>query len=94
MTDDINSSKGYGFVHFETKEAAEKAIVKVNGMLLNEQKVFVGPFVTRKERLKTNDGEQKYTNVYVKNLDESVTTEQVKQVFGKYWSNAYYFFIE
>ncbi len=44
--------------------------------------MFVGPFVTRKERLKTQDGEQKFTNVYVKNLDEAVTTEQIKNVFG------------
>lgn len=84
VTDDTNSSKGYGFVHFETKEAAEKAIAKVNGMMLNNQKVFVGPFVTRKERLKTQDGEQKYTNVYIKNLDESVTTDQLRQVFSEF----------
>ncbi|CAO2595188.1 Polyadenylate-binding protein 1 [Lemmus lemmus] len=31
---DENGSKGYGFVHFETQEAAEKAIEKMNGMLL------------------------------------------------------------
>lgn len=84
VTDDTNSSKGYGFVHFETKEAAEKAIAKVNGMMLNNQKVFVGPFVTRKERLKTQDGEQKYTNVYIKNLDDSVTTDQLRQVFSEF----------
>ena len=33
------SSKGYGFVHFETAEAAQTAIAKVNGMLLNDRKV-------------------------------------------------------
>jgi len=84
VTDDQNSSKGYGFVHFETKEAAEKAISKVNGMMLNNQKVFVGPFVTRKERLKTQDGEQKYTNVYIKNLDESVGSDKLREVLGEY----------
>ena len=31
--------KGYGFVHFDTEEAAEDAIAKVNGMLLNDRKV-------------------------------------------------------
>lgn len=83
MTDDQNQSKGYGFVHFETKEAAEKAISKVNGMMLNNQKVFVGPFVTRKERLKTQDGEQKFTNVYIKNLDDTVNTDKLREVLGK-----------
>ncbi|KAL0171146.1 hypothetical protein M9458_031457, partial [Cirrhinus mrigala] len=36
---DKNGSKGYGFVHFETHEAAERAIEKMNGMLLNDRKV-------------------------------------------------------
>lgn len=38
-TDEESSSKGYGFVHFETEEAANNAIMKVNGMLLNGRKV-------------------------------------------------------
>lgn len=36
---DDGNSKGYGFVHFDTEEAAENAIAKVNGMLLNDKKV-------------------------------------------------------
>lgn len=37
--DESGASKGYGFVHFETEEAANKSIDKVNGMLLNGKKV-------------------------------------------------------
>ena len=42
MVGDLNGSKGYGFVHFESEDAAQRAIEKVNGMLLAEKKVFVG----------------------------------------------------
>jgi len=37
--DDEGNSKGYGFVHFDTEEAAENAIRKVEGMLLNDKKM-------------------------------------------------------
>ncbi|XP_010749490.1 polyadenylate-binding protein 1-like isoform X1 [Larimichthys crocea] len=36
---DEKGSKGYGFVHFETHEAAIRAIDTMNGMLLNDRKV-------------------------------------------------------
>jgi polyadenylate-binding protein len=49
-TDEHGNSKGYGFVHFETEEAANKAIEKVNGMLLSDKKLYVGRFIPRKER--------------------------------------------
>ncbi len=37
--DENGQSKGYGFVHFETEEAATNSMDKVNGMLLNGKKV-------------------------------------------------------
>ncbi|GMS78993.1 hypothetical protein PENTCL1PPCAC_1168, partial [Pristionchus entomophagus] len=53
------NSKGYGFVHFETEEAAQEAITRVNGMLISGQKVFVGKFVPRSARRASDDGEKK-----------------------------------
>lgn len=47
-TDEQGRSKGYGFVHYETAEAAENAIKAVNGMLLNDKKVYVGLHISRK----------------------------------------------
>jgi polyadenylate-binding protein len=41
---------GYGFVHYETAEAAETAIKAVNGMLLNDKKVYVGHHISKKVR--------------------------------------------
>jgi polyadenylate-binding protein len=49
--DELGNSKGYGFVHYETAEAANNAIKHVNGMLLNEKKVFVGHHIPKKERM-------------------------------------------
>jgi len=78
-------SKGYGFVHFETEEAAMNAIQKVNGMLLNEKKVFVGRFVPRKEREKElGEKAKKFTNVYIKNFGEDLGDEKLKEVFSKF----------
>ena len=37
--DENEISKGFGYVHFETQEAADQAIEKVNGMLLHDKKV-------------------------------------------------------
>jgi len=79
------NSKGYGFVHFETEEAAVNAIQKVNGMLLNDKKVFVGRFVPRKEREKElGEKAKKFTNVYVKNFGEELGDEKLKDLFTKY----------
>lgn len=49
-TDEHGASRGYGFVHYETAEAADNAIRSVNGMLLNDKKVFVGHHISRKVR--------------------------------------------
>jgi polyadenylate-binding protein len=83
--DGDGSSKGYGFVHFETEEAAVNAIQKVNGMLLNDKKVFVGRFVPRKEREKElGEKAKKFTNVYVKNFGEELGDDKLKDMFTKF----------
>jgi RNA recognition motif-containing protein len=46
--DEHGNSKGYGFVHYETSEAGEAAIKAVDGMLLNDKKVYVGLHIPRK----------------------------------------------
>uniref|UniRef100_A0A8I3WXV0 Polyadenylate-binding protein n=1 Tax=Callithrix jacchus TaxID=9483 RepID=A0A8I3WXV0_CALJA len=79
---DENGSKGYAFVHFETQEAADKAIEKMNGMLLNDRKVFVGRFKSRKEREAELGAKAKeFTNVYIKNFGEEVDDQSLKELF-------------
>ncbi|CAO2588908.1 Polyadenylate-binding protein 4 [Lemmus lemmus] len=82
---DENGSKGYAFVHFETQEAADKAIEKMNGMLLNDRKVFVGRFKSRKEREAELGAKAKeFTNVYIKNFGEEVDDDNLKELFSQF----------
>ncbi|XP_036999669.2 polyadenylate-binding protein 1-like [Artibeus jamaicensis] len=82
---DENRSKCYGFVHFETEEAAERSMEKMNGMLLNDHKIFVGRFKAPKEGeadLEANAKE--FTDVCIKNFGEDMDDEQLKDLFGKF----------
>uniref|UniRef100_A0A3B4UPC3 Polyadenylate-binding protein n=1 Tax=Seriola dumerili TaxID=41447 RepID=A0A3B4UPC3_SERDU len=82
---DDKGSRGYGFVHFETQEAANRAIETMNGMLLNDRKVFVGHFKSRKEReVEFGTKAMKFTNVYIKNFGEDYSDEKLKEVFSAF----------
>ncbi|XP_064596927.1 polyadenylate-binding protein 1A-like isoform X2 [Liolophura sinensis] len=82
---DENGSKGYGFVHFETDEATRNAIDKVNGMLLNCKKVFVGRSMSKKERMEVlGDKAKKFTNVYVKNFGEELDDAKIFELLEPY----------
>jgi len=81
--DETNESKGYGYIQYQTQEAADRSIEKVNGKMLFGKKVYVGAFVPRKERLAENST-KKFTNVFIKNLDESVGDEKLKELFAPY----------
>lgn len=84
-TDGKGMSRGYGFVHYETKEAAQEAIAKVNGMMLNDKKVFVGEFMSKKERLeKLGDQAKKFKNVFIKNFGDSFNDETLREMFLKH----------
>jgi len=83
--DENGNSRGHGFVHYETAEAAEAAINAVNGMLLNERMVYVGLHIPRRERqAKIDEIRSRFTNIYVKNLPLDVTEEELNKMFSKY----------
>ncbi|XP_044511167.1 polyadenylate-binding protein 2-like [Mangifera indica] len=81
-TDASGQSKGYGFVQYDTEEAAQSAIDKLHGMLINDKQVYVGHFLHKHERDSTLS-KTKFNNVYVKNLSETITDEDLKNVFGE-----------
>ncbi|OOF97201.1 hypothetical protein ASPCADRAFT_206022, partial [Aspergillus carbonarius ITEM 5010] len=80
--DEFGNSKGYGFVHYETAEAANNAIKHVNGMLLNDKKVFVGHHISKKDRQsKFEEMKANFTNVYIKNLDAEIEDDEFRNMF-------------
>jgi polyadenylate-binding protein len=83
-TDEHGNSKGFGFVHYETEEAANEAISKTNGKLLNGKKVYVGRFVPRKDRLALEQENPKWTNIFVKNVPKSVSEEKFLELFNAF----------
>ncbi|KAG5238889.1 polyadenylate-binding protein [Salix suchowensis] len=82
-TDPSGQSKGYGFVQFDSEEAAQKAIEKLNGMLMNDKQVYVGPFLRKQERDTATD-KIRFNNVFVKNLSEITTEEDLNKAFGEF----------
>ncbi|KAJ9451210.1 Polyadenylate-binding protein [Diplonema papillatum] len=75
-------SKGYGFVHFQDDAAADSAVEKVNGMLLNGQLVFVGKFQRKDKKLQNlNDT---FTNCFVKHFDPNVDEQKLREFFEQF----------
>eukprot|EP00596_Hydrurales_sp_CCMP1899_P005050 CAMPEP_0119033038 /NCGR_PEP_ID=MMETSP1177-20130426/31_1 /TAXON_ID=2985 /ORGANISM="Ochromonas sp, Strain CCMP1899" /LENGTH=735 /DNA_ID=CAMNT_0006989475 /DNA_START=102 /DNA_END=2309 /DNA_ORIENTATION=+ len=79
-TDDAGSSKGYGYVHYETAEAAEDAIQKFNGNFIEDIEVHVGPFVRRQDRA----GQSDWTNLYVKQFPVTWDDARLKELFSAF----------
>jgi polyadenylate-binding protein len=77
---ETGASKGYGYVHYETNEAASAAIEKLDGMLIDGQEVQVGHFMRRNDRPDIND----WTNCYVKNIPYEWDDAKLLEEFSKY----------
>ncbi|KAI0501600.1 hypothetical protein KFK09_016545 [Dendrobium nobile] len=76
-------SKGYGFVQFDSQDSANAAIENLNGTTVDGKKLFVNKFIKKSERIPCNL-EAKYTNLYMKNLDQDITEELIELKFSEY----------
>jgi len=74
------TSKGYGYVHYETAEAGEEAIQKFNGQTLDDSLVTVSKFVARINR---QDVVQ-WTNLYVKQFPLDWEEAQLQALFAPF----------
>lgn len=84
-TDAQGNSKGFAFVHYAEAESAKEAIENVNGMLLNDLEVFVGPHILKKDReSKIQELVENFTNIYTKNFPLEWTKEDLEKKFGEF----------
>jgi len=68
-------SMGYGFVRFANAESADQAIAVLNGRQIDSKTIRV----SHSRQATTQD-----TNLYVGNLDASVTRDTLGDLFGRY----------
>ncbi|KAI3883107.1 hypothetical protein MKX03_012507 [Papaver bracteatum] len=94
MKDGNSKSKGFGFVNFDSHDEAKKAMEATNGMQIGSKVLYVGRAQKKAERAKIlhdqfeerrKEQVQKFkgSNVYVKNIDESVNDEELRSIFSK-----------
>lgn len=78
--DDEGRSLGYGYVQYESPEAAQAAVDRANGMLLEGKQLHVAQYVTKD----TRSSQHGFTNIYVKQLPPSIDSEEAfKNLFAK-----------
>jgi len=83
QTDSEGNSLGFGFVHFENEEESKNAISQMDGKFLNGKKIFVGPFIPKKNREPVNHSSV-FTNVYVKELNTDINEKEFEEIFTPY----------
>ncbi|CAN1196868.1 Polyadenylate-binding protein 7 [Linum perenne] len=92
--DDNGSSRGFGFVNFDNPDDAKRAVEAMNGIELGSKILYVGRAQKKAEREqilrrqfeeKRMEQIQKYkgSNVYVKNIDDDVTDEELRDHFSQ-----------
>merc|ERR1712137_686857 len=64
------------------KIAIDTAIENLNGKCLNDKQIYVGKFIPRQNRQNSGSGKT-FTNIYLKNLNKSLSEEKFKELLTK-----------
>ncbi|EOY26974.1 Poly(A) binding protein 6, putative isoform 3 [Theobroma cacao] len=83
VAEENGKSKGFGFVQFDSEESAKAAITALHGTMLEGKKLYVSKFVKKSERTAAAE-EEKFTNLYVKNLVDGMTEDLLEEMFSRY----------
>lgn len=76
----------YGYVNYDSVNAAERAIELVNGTILFGREIQVGHQIPKSEREPAveDTSKQRFTNLYVKNIASDVTEDELRDLFGAF----------
>lgn len=80
ISDESGKSKGYGYVHYETAEAASEAIKKFDGITLEGQQINVSLYSRKQDRASNNE----WTNIYVKQYPLTWSDQKLNDLLEKY----------
>ncbi|KAH7429964.1 hypothetical protein KP509_09G075600 [Ceratopteris richardii] len=87
MRDADGKSKCFGFVNFDRPEDAAKAVEALNGTTFNDKEWYVGRAQRKSEReaeLKARLERYQGVNLYLKNLDDAIDDEKLRDLFSKF----------
>ncbi|KAL8204945.1 hypothetical protein R6Q57_010568 [Mikania cordata] len=94
VRDENDVSRGFGFVNFESPDVARKAVEDMNGLNLGSKVLYVARAQKKAEREQVlrrrfedirKEQIMKYqdSNVYVKNIDDDVTENELQEHFSQ-----------
>lgn len=75
------SSRGYGYVQFDTKENAQKAIDALNKTTQHGKEIMVTVHSKKTEREEIGEH---YTNLFVKNIPTTYTDADLNKIFAPF----------
>jgi polyadenylate-binding protein len=95
MKNEDGNSKGFGFVSYKQHDAAVAAVEEYHGKPLYAREgstLYVGRAQSKRERQMEKERRwrerqaqyAKYPNLYIKNLDDTVTEEQLREAFERF----------
>lgn len=80
--DPSGTSRGYGYVHYDTEVAASNAIEQLNGVAIKGKNIYVARFISKEERGKSTN----FSNLFVKNFSEWTTEDDLMTMFEPFGS--------
>ncbi|KAK0419173.1 hypothetical protein QR680_013994 [Steinernema hermaphroditum] len=85
MKNEDGSSRGFGFVAYNTVQQAQTAISMLNGAMVSGRRIFASQAQRKEDRVAMlTEKMNKETRLYVKNLHEDVTDDILKDFFSDF----------